>query len=258
VGLFLLLELFPVQFGQFYNITEPQTQAMLSRYLRIFAIYLPFLAPVFVLRSFYQATKHTNEATVISMLEGTIVTIPVFLVLSALSTDLMWMGNCLGALISLAIVMIVMQKRGRREGADNFLMLQETDIGRSHEFSLDASLDGAENASRETISFLRGCGVSEKVANAMGVAAEELCVNVAHYAGVPPQEQIDAFLRVLDDRVLLKVRDSGIPFKPTEFIGETGERITGLALIRAMGCQIEYDRIIGFNTTIITALREHG
>ena len=258
VALFLLLELFPVQFGQFYNITEPETQAMLSRYLRIFAIYLPFLAPVFVLRSFYQATKHTNEATVISMLEGAIVTIPVFLVLSALSTDLMWMGNCLGALISLAIVMIGMQKRARREGADSFLMLRETDIGHSHEFSLDASLDGAENASRETISFLRGCGVSEKVANAMGVAAEELCVNVAHYAGVPPQEQIDAFLRVLDDRVLLKVRDSGVPFNPTEFIGETGEHITGLALIRAMGCQIEYDRIIGFNTTIITALREHG
>jgi hypothetical protein len=76
--------------------------------------------------------------------------------------------------------------------------------------------------------------------------------------GYPPQEQIDAFLRVLDDRVLLKVRDSGVPFNPTEFIGETGERITGLALIRAMGCQIEYDRIIGFNTSIITALREHG
>lgn len=255
VALFLLLELFPVQFGRFYNITEPETQAMLARYLRIFVIYLPFLAPVFVLRSFYQATKHTNEATAISLLEGAVITIPVFLVLSALSTDLMWLGNCLGAVITLALVLIVMQRRASREGADNFLLLREEDPGRSHEFSMDASLEGAEKASRETISFLRSCGVSDKVANALGVAAEELCVNVAHYAGVPAQEQIDAFLRVLDDRVLLKVRDSGVPFNPTEFIGETGEHITGLSLIRAMGCEIEYDRIIGFNTTIITAPR---
>ena len=253
--IFLLLEIFPVQFGMFYRITEPETQAMLARFMRIFIIYIPLLAPVYVLRSFYQSTKHTTAATLISVLEGAAVTIPVFLILSRINVNLMWLGSGLGAFASLAIVAGVMRARAKREGAENFLMLHAETPSRFHEFSVDASLLGAERASEETIAFIRDCKISDKVANALGVAAEELCVNVANYAKVPESEQIDAFIRVLDDRVLLKVRDSGIPFNPTEFIGDTGEHITGLSLIRAMGCDIEYDRIIGFNTTIITAYR---
>jgi anti-sigma regulatory factor (Ser/Thr protein kinase) len=84
------------------------------------------------------------------------------------------------------------------------------------------------------------------------VSAEELCVNIARYSGLNSRSQIDLFLRITDDCVLLKVRDSGKPFNPAEFIGETGEHITGLSLIRSLGCTIEYDRIIGFNTTIVS------
>ena len=249
----LLLELFPVQFGLFYKVTDPSVQQMLGRYMRIFLIYIPLLAPLYVFRGFYQATKQAKAATAISVLEGAAVTVPVFLILSRLSTDLMWLGNCLGALISLAIVLSVMQRKARRAGADNFLMLGKASGDRSHEFSIDATEDGAGKAARETVSFIQSCGVPKKDANVLGISAEELCVNIARYAKVPPTEQIDLFIRALDDKILLKVRDSGIPFNPTEFVSDTGDLITGLGLIRAMNCEIEYDRIIGFNTTIITA-----
>ena len=253
VGVFLLLELFPVEFGLFYNVSHPDAQAMLSWCMRIFALYIPFLAPLYVVRSFYQATKHTNAATAISILEGAAVTVPVLFALSFLNRDLIWLGNCLGAVISLAVVLGFMQKKARGEGMDSFLMISRDSSGRSHEFSVSASEESAEMASGETIAFIRECGVSKRIANALGVSSEELCVNISRYAKVPAKEQIDVFIRIMEDRVLLKVRDSGIPFNPTEFVGDTGERITGLALIRAMGCEISYDRIIGFNTTIITA-----
>lgn len=254
--IFLLLELFPVQFGLFYKITQPETQAMLGKYLRIFVIYIPLLAPLYVFRSFYQATKHRNAATAISVLEGAAVTVPIFLALSVVNKDLMWLGNFLGALISLAIVLGFMQKKARREGADNFLMLKEETEDRSHEFSIGANLDDAGKAAKETVKFTRSCGVSKNVSNALGISAEELCVNISKYARVPEKQQIDLFIRVLDDKVLLKVRDSGIPFNPTEFVADSGETITGLGLIRALQCEIDYDRIIGFNTTIITCRRD--
>ena len=249
--IFILLELFPVQFGMFYKVIQPETQVMLGKYLRIFALYFPLPAPVFVFRSFYQSTKQTKAATAISLLEGAGITIPVFLILSLVSTELMWLGNCIGALITLAVVLCFMQKKALREGAGNYLMLHEKSGNLFHEFSINSSVDSAEEASEETIAFIRNCGISDKLANALGVAAEELCVNIACYGQVPESEQIDVFIRIMDDRILLKVRDSGIPFNPTEFVGDTGEYITGLALIRAMGCEIDYDRIIGFNVTII-------
>ena len=91
-----------------------------------------------------------------------------------------------------------------------------------------------------------------RTCNALGVAAEELCVNISRYAKVSEKEQIDVFIKIEDESVLLKVRDCGAAFNPTGFVGDTGEKTTGLSLIRALGCEIDYDRIIGFNTTVIS------
>ncbi|MCR5099272.1 MAG: ATP-binding protein [Lachnospiraceae bacterium] len=250
--IFLLLELFPVQFGLLYRVVEPESQAMLARYMRIFVLYILFLAPLYVLRAFYQTTRHTNAATAISILEGAVITVPVFLLLSLMSKDLMWFGNCLGAVISLGIVIAFMQREAQKEGARNYLMLKDESEGKCYEFSIDATEESAVRASEETIRFLDQNGVEGKESNAFGVAAEELCVNISRYAKVSHKEQIDIFIRIREEGVLMKVRDCGILFNPTEFVEDTGEHTTGLSLIRALGCRIEYDRIMGFNTTVIT------
>ena len=84
------------------------------------------------------------------------------------------------------------------------------------------------------------------------IELDEIETVIQEYAKVSSKEQIDLFIRIMENSILLKVRDSGIAFNPTQFVGDGGEQITGLSLIRAMGCDIEYDRIIGFNTTLIT------
>ena len=67
---------------------------------------------------------------------------------------------------------------------------------------------------------------------------------------------IDIFLNISPEAVVLKVRDNGKIFNPTEFIDDSGEMITGLKLIRSITSKMEYNRVIGFNTTIITVDRK--
>ena len=250
--IFILLMLFPVRFGLFYHVTDPDTQLMLSKYLRIFALYIPVLAPLYALRSYYQATKKANIATAVSVLEGAAVTVPVFILLSLVNRDLMWCANCLGAVITLAVIIGLMQYRAGKEKYDDFMMLRMADPGREHDFSVAVDIFEARKASEEVINYLKEYNVKDSVCNSLGVAAEELCDNISQYAGLEHDNKIDLFIRISDDEVLLKVRDSGRTFNPTDFEGETGERITGLSLIRAMGCTIEYDRIMGFNTTLVS------
>ena len=57
--------------------------------------------------------------------------------------------------------------------------------------------------------------------------------------------------KVFDDSVVLKIRDSGKLFNPTEYMDD-GKLITGLKLIRAIATKIEYSVILGFNTTVLT------
>ena len=66
---------------------------------------------------------------------------------------------------------------------------------------------------------------------------------------------VDIFLKITPEAVVLKVRDNGKIFNPTEYIDHSGEMITGLELIRTISTKIEYNRVIGFNTTIVTVNR---
>ena len=66
---------------------------------------------------------------------------------------------------------------------------------------------------------------------------------------------VDIFVNITPEAVILKVRDNGKIFNPTEYIDNSGEMITGLKLIRSISSKVEYNRVIGFNTTIVTINR---
>ncbi len=252
LAVFALLELFPVQFGMIYKVTEPNEQRMLEVYFRLFALCIPLLAPIYAVRSYYQATRITYAATAISVLDGALVTVPVMFILYSVNKETVWLSNCFGSLLTLVLILVFMNMKAKKSGCENFLMLDAGEEKDSYEFSIDCSEKAAEETSSETIRFLTDRGVAASTGNALGVAAEELCVNISRYAGLSERSQIDVFIKILDDCVLLKVRDEGVLFNPTEFVGEGGEKVTGLSLIRSLGCEIKYDRILGFNNTVIT------
>ena len=69
------------------------------------------------------------------------------------------------------------------------------------------------------------------------------------------RELIDVFLRLQEQpvsEIVVKVRDAGKPFNPVHFLDEQGEEFSGLLMVRKLTTKIEYARILGFNTTIVT------
>ena len=59
-------------------------------------------------------------------------------------------------------------------------------------------------------------------------------------------------MKLYEDQSLLRIRDDGDMFDPTQFVDDSGNEITGLSLIRALPTEVTYNRMLGFNTTIIT------
>ena len=92
-------------------------------------------------------------------------------------------------------------------------------------------------------------------ATRLGVVTEELCVNTAKYAYSPQAKAIDVFVKIGEKSVILKLRDNGKVFNPTEYQDDSGKIITGLQMVRDVTTNIEYNRVIGFNTTLVTVER---
>ena len=93
------------------------------------------------------------------------------------------------------------------------------------------------------------------LATRLGVAAEELCVNISKYAKKPDAGSIDVYLKIAEKSVILKLRDDGKIFNPTEYADDSGKIITGLQMVRALTSDIDYSRVIGFNVTVVTVER---
>ena len=62
-------------------------------------------------------------------------------------------------------------------------------------------------------------------------------------------------VKVSDKSIVLRLRDNGNIFNPTEYQDDTGREVTGLKLVRSLTSSIEYNRVIGFNVTVVTVNR---
>lgn len=61
-------------------------------------------------------------------------------------------------------------------------------------------------------------------------------------------------MRINDDSLVLRFRDNGEPFDPLEYTDDSGKEITGLAVARKLTPDITYNRVLGFNVTVVTVL----
>lgn len=252
--IFLLIFIYPAEFIRFYGVDNITPELIL--YLRVSISYMLFLGHVFILRAFYQATRQEKAATVFSLLEGVVLVIGFFFLLSEVSLVLMWAAPALSAVLSVGWLVWYMRRKALKMGQDSFLLVQREDASAVWETSIPATVEAATQASAAVEEF---CACYENLDSRQSYAAqvtvEELCVNIAEHGGFGAEGHIDVFLRLQEEpvsQIVVKVRDAGKPFNPVHFLDEQGEEFSGLLMVRKLTSNIEYARVLGFNTTIVT------
>ena len=248
--------IFPLQTGAVFNVNGAEAQELLPGAVFMFSLSIPPTGMLFIIRSHYQSTGHRNAATVLTVLEGTVFFIPALWILSLINADLVWLSHVISIILAMAVMLLIMGIIAKRKGRSAFLLLPVQADGDAFDFSIHNKVDAAVEASVRVNEYCREKGVEEDAANRISVSVEELCVNTARYAAGSKSDMIDIFLYITPQSVVLKVRDNGKIFNPTEYIDASGELITGLKLIRSISSKIEYNRVIGFNTTIVTVDRK--
>ena len=248
--------IFPLQTGAVFNVTGEKAQELLPGAIFMFSLCIPPTGMLFILRSHYQSTGYRNAATMLTILEGTVFFISVLWGLSLIDPNAVWLSHVISIILALAVMLLVMGIIAKRKGSSAVLLLSGQPDGDVYDFSIPNKIESAVEASRRVVEYCREKGVDEDAAYKIGVSVEELCVNSALYAAGSKSDMMDIFLNISPEAVVLKVRDNGKIFNPTEFIDDSGERITGLKLIRSITSEMEYNRVIGFNTTIITVDRK--
>lgn len=251
VIVFIVSELLPVQLASLYGLTDPAVTEVFAVTFRIFSINIPILGVIYVMRSFFQATKQKGLANLLVMLDGALTIIPLMYWFSHYDIYWLWWSFPVSKAVTVIITIIAMLISKKVQKKKNILGIEEQD-GIAYDFTIDNDVSQAMKASEEAITFCQENSLPKNTVNAVGITVEELCHNIAVYAYSSSNKSVDVCVRIFDDKVNIRLRDSGVEFDPTDYIDTSGRRITGLKLVRTLSSEINYNRVIGFNVTNVT------
>ena len=244
----ILSVVFPSQLAALYGLTDPAVLEVFEVTFRILSSNIPILAVIYVMRSFFQATKQRGLANLLVMLDGVLTIVPLMYWFSHYDIYWLWAAFPISKALTVVITLIAMLISKRVQHKKNILGIEEEE-GVVSDFSIKNEIPEAIRASEEAMAFCEKNGLTENTVNAVGVTVEELCHNIATYAKTNAGNSVDVCIRILSDKVNIRVRDNGTEFDPTDYIDNSGKRITGLELVRMLSSSVEYNRILGFNVT---------
>ena len=259
VGLSLIIliisELFPLPLAALYGLNDSALTSVFAVTFRIMSINIPILAVIYVMRTFFQATKQKWLANILVILDGFAAIVPLMYIFSKVDIYWLWASFPISKAVTVIITFVILIIYKNLKKKDNLLLI-EGEEGIVFDFSIHNNIEAATDAAHKAVDFCAKNGVEENLSHDIGVALEELCVNTAKYAAKTQSDSVDIYLKVSEKYVILKLRDNGNVFNPTEYIDDSGREVTGLKLVRSLASSIEYNRVIGFNVTVVTVNRQ--
>ena len=267
IAIAILLVIFfavPGAIAGLFGITEGDMFALCETALRIFACSFPFYVYNKFLMSYYQTILQPGLSTVVTVLQGFVVIVPL-----TLAGIFFWglTGVCVMAVASEAVTILVAslwrilgQRRGKFAAGGVYMLPQI-----AGEISLDCSL---ENNLDEVIAFREKlfvfCAdnhINDRAAKILGLAVEEIAANIVQYGYRGGQKNyMDISFTIQDGKYMLRIRDDGVPFNPMEYSKQEEETVTvgGIALIKKMASNFQYMRVLNMNNTVIELNIERG
>ena len=227
---------------------------MMVTALRIFILCLPAYVWNKFLVGYYESIEESKQASIITFFQNGIYVLPAAalgIVLEVKMGGSGINGLALSFVCSeiLTVLTAYIYRKSKYKGTDFYLLPKETGI--CFDFTVKADMDETALVPREVKRFCLDHGISANKANIVAVAAEEMIVNCIKYGG-RLSHWIDVSLVIEKPKMLLRIRDNGVPFNPTEYEFDSGKfDIHGIELVKTISSNISYMRTIDLNNTVL-------
>ena len=223
----------------------------------LFAICLPLSVWNGFFAGYYGSLGKKRFARFISILTGGLIMIPCLVIgvqIGKLTANNGIYSLAFAYVMSEAVVLLAMQiYRSVNFKGSGMLMIPHENPGVCLDVSIKAELENTPDIPVKIITFCKANGVKKRICNFAAVAAEEMVVNSIKFGGKSSQ-WVDICIVLNGDKLILRIRDKGIPFNPTEYEFDNNDNsydITGIQLVKLVSSHISYMRVVNMNNTVI-------
>lgn len=237
-----------------FGVDDAALSSAMVTALRFFVLSLPAYVWNKFLVAYYESIEESKQASIITFVQNGIYVLPAAAAGILLGERLGGTGMnglALGFVCSelLTVLTACVYRRLKHPGSDFYLLPEQT--GTCFDFTVKADMGESTLVPKEVRQFCLDHNISAKQANLAAVAAEEMIVNCIRYGG-KTSHWIDVSLIIEQGKMLLRIRDNGVPFNPTEYEFDSGEfEIHGIELVKAISSNISYMRTMDLNNTVL-------
>lgn len=264
---------------QIYGITGSENISATIDALRIFSLSFVGVTITFIMLFYNQAIGQNKLSFLISICEGLLILIPVAYILSnIIGIYGIWISFSIAEITTILIILVSVKiisskSKGKYKG---FLLLERSDDFEIFDLTIKG-LNEVMDLSEKIIDFSESKGLSEKTSVYLGMAIEEILVNIINYNNNQDNNQnnlinnrkkannkkkhafnkkkkldfIDILIKIGKREVILSFKDSGIEYDPT-VQPEDVQEFDNITVLKKISDKISYSRILGLNNTIIT------
>ena len=249
------IAIFPNVYSMMFGYTDTSHNAFSFMILRIYLIsFIPYEISKFSM-NYYPSIEKNLPSIVTVLCRELIIVLPVTLVLlftMGLQGYVMACAITEVATVVITYLFILIYERVKKKPYRGLLML-EKDESKSFDVSLTNELRNASVVSESLTRFALENGVRNREAQIVGLAAEEIVSNIDTYGYKHKKTYyIDVNLKIINDNLLLRIRDDGLPFDPTKYEFDNSEEYStsGIKLIMGLTDKMTYMRVLSLNNTI--------
>lgn len=252
-----LLLAFPSNLLNLFGVTDPVDISVGVNALRILSLSIIGTAVTFLMMFYTQAIKQGKLSFLISITEGLLLPVTLAYLLSGvMGIDGIWVSFLLAEvgtiiLIYLSTRLIAQQSHGDLSGF--FLMGNYQDVP-VLDVTIKNSLSDAVGISQKLINFAQENGVDPKTSVLIGMAVEEMAVNIINY-NPHKIEYMDILTKIGENEITVAFKDSGTEFDPSTYTPEDEGSFESIEVLQKIANEISYARLIGLNSTVITIKR---
>ena len=149
-------------------------------------------------------------------------------------------------------------KKLNKQGLFLIPSLKEID---KYDVTISNDKENASILSQEIESYALKHNASFRDASMIALGAEEMVANIIEYGYKIKNHHyyIDVTLKIIEDKMILTIKDDGIVFDPTEYKeDEEGFSTSGILLVRKIVDKISYTRVLNTNNTSIEIYLSKG
>lgn len=245
---------FPKQILALYGVYEQEFLKTGTEALRFFAPSLLGVAFSFVMMYYNQVVNRKLLAISISVIQGLSVIPIAFFLAKVFGGKGIWLSFSLAEILSAILIFSVSIyiRKAHKGKYETVFLFNKNRHHKELDLTIDGNSDAAVNVSKEITDFASNLGVSNKTSMFVGLAAEEMTMHIINNNNIG-NSHIDIVAKIDSEEIILRFRDDGIALNP---LACNDDLNTNIYLLKKIAKQLDYVRVIGLNSTIVTLSRE--